>query len=214
MNSRRNIVVVAAALCAAMMIGSAQAAPKIYGAADTGWYADTAFRQGVADKLRQFIGATQYPLPLVGYSDDPAKINSVADQFLSEFMGKPGEIEALPDGRWLFSGTAPHQVAYIAFVVMSPDQSNIEAAMMSYQLCPKGGVPYRDPEGSQHLAPCEEDPRWAIFLPRHGAPDYFLIHTLSQVALRNRLHDQRSLIEQNIRSQDSIHVKTEVIMVP
>jgi len=212
MISRRNAIVATAALLVGTAVSETKAELRTYSVGNMTWYATSG--KEIADKVKLFFGAAQHPVPLVGSSEDPSQINSITDQFLIGFLGAPRPVELLPSGQWLFSGSVPHMNAYVSFVVMSADQTRVEAAMMSYSLCPKSGVDFTDVKGDHHVIRCEEDPGWAIFISRYEKRDEALINSLSQVALNYRIAEQRSMVKLNIRDKKLIKAKTLVIIVP
>lgn len=212
MISRRNMIFATAVAISSVVVPEANAMKKAYITGDTSW--QSLSKQELTEKLTQFFGAAKHPLPLMGHPGDSEPTHSIFDQFIVGFFGVPRPLEQLSTGEWLFSGAMPHEVSYVSFVVMSPDQTRIEAAMMSYSLCPPTGVQFTDAQGGSHQIKCEVDPGWTIFLSRYEKRNEALVKTLSQIAYEYRLTEQRSMIGRNIRKKDEVRAKTEVILVP
>ena len=212
MISRRDMILATAAAVSSAVVREASAMKKTYIIGDTSW--QYLSKQELTEKLMQFFGAAQHQLPLMGHPRDSEPTHSIFDQFVVGFFGVPRPLEELSTGLWLFSGAVPHDVSYVSFVVMSPDQTRIEAAMMSYSLCPPNGTPFTDIQGGSHQIKCEVDPGWAIFLSRYDKRNETLVKTLSQIAYEYRLTEQRSIIRRNIRMKDEVKANTEIILVP
>jgi len=207
------MIFAAAMAVSSFIVREAGAIKKMYAVGDTSWSSDPA-KEEFAYRLRQFFGEAQHPLPLMGHADDSAATHHIFDQFTVGFFGVPSPVEKLSTGQWIFSGAVPHDTAYVSFVVMSPDQTRIEAAMMSYDLCPPDGVQYTDIQGGSHQIKCEEDPGWAIFLSRYDKRNEALVKTLSQIAYKHRLAQQGPMVRENIRKKESVKAKTEIVLVP
>ena len=154
------------------------AAPR-YGLGDETWWTvgfPNSFRDSIITQLRNFFGRATGPFPISG--DEGGRDYLIIDQFLRAFSGVPAPVGQLPDGRWLFVGAVPHSTQEVAIVVMSASQTIIDAAMMTYSLCPPGGVGYTDPGGTVHRIKCEIELGWAIFIPNNQVRDQGLIGEL------------------------------------
>lgn len=212
MITRREILGATVAVAATSTLSPVIAQAKIYPQGDLTWVAS--FREEIAQKLLYFFGQATSYLPIDGYQYDGSGNHSIASQFLSLFRGAPGPVESLPDGRWLFYGAMPRNPSFIAFVLMSASQSRIDGAMMSYKLCPEGGVRYTDPSGIARRMPCEEDAGWGIFLSRYDAKSDAMIQELTATAKQYTLGLNRMAIKNGIRTADSVQAKTQLIEVP
>jgi hypothetical protein len=212
MVTRREVVTSAAAVLA-LGVPKIGACSELYRDGDNTWW-QRGFREQIVAKLRFFFNQATGYFPLEEYHYDGSGTYPLIDQFLLGFLEAPRPVEALSDGRWLFSGSVARNSAEVSYVAMSADQSRIDAAMMSYDLCPQGGVDYVDPQGGTHKVPCEADPGWVIFISRNQARDNELIASLGDVALTYRRGEQRRFIAQGVRASSDVHAKTVVVPVP